>query len=340
MADRLANAGLIDQVRDDFGIELTSLSPVAGGADTAAAVWRATAADGASYAMKLSHADMTAGLLATAHLATRAVRGVPAPLCARSGQLWSAHDGAQLALTPWVAGRRGIEHGMDADGWRCFGAVMAAVHSVDVPSRLGAALPVEDYVPVALPAVRALAARLRDGSVSRSADVGGDADDLTRAVIADWLAAADRIATLGERAETLGRDLRRRQVPNVLSHGDAHTGNLMIDEDGQVWLVDWDGVALAPRERDLMFVIGGVLADAPVSQQQMSWFFDGYGPTDVDPMLLSYYRCGRALEDVGGWSAVVLDDRGYPPADRAEALAIFRGLLSPDGIVELALHRG
>jgi spectinomycin phosphotransferase len=43
----------------------------------------------------------------------------------------------------------------------------------------------------------------------------------------------------------------------------------------ELWLLDWDGVVVAPRERDLMFVVDGVLADAPVTAEQQSWFFDG-----------------------------------------------------------------
>lgn len=330
-------AGLTDQVRKGFGVEVMSLSRVTGGADVAAAVWRAVAPDGASYAVKLSHGGMTAGLLASAHLATRGVRGVPAPLRARSGRPWTGRDGAQLSLTPWVAGRRGIEQGMAAQEWRSFGALMATVHAVDVPGRLAALLPAEPYLPAAASTVRTLDAQVRDRAQSEPAGNPNPADDLTCALLDGWLTAADRIATLVEQAEVLGRNLRDRPAPNVLCHGDAHLGNVLTDGDGQVWLIDWDGAVLAPSERDLMFVVGGVLADAPVSPEQRSWFFDGYGRVDVDPTRLAYYMCTRALEDIAGWAADVLDDRRRSPRERADALAIFSGLLSSNGIVELAL---
>jgi spectinomycin phosphotransferase len=58
----------------------------------------------------------------------------------------------------------------------------------------------------------------------------------------------------------------------------------------ELWLLDCDGVVVAPRERDLMFVVDGVLADAPVTAEQQSWFFDGYGHHEIDPALLAYYR--------------------------------------------------
>lgn len=332
----IADAELIDQIRDGFGVAVTSLSRVAGGADDTAVVWRAVAADGVSYAVKQSQGGMAAGLLTSAHLARRGVRGVPSPLPDRSGQPWSSRAGWQLSLTPWVAGQRVIEHGMDEPGWRSFGALLATVHAVDVPSRLAQQLPVEDYQPGAVSTVRTLDARVRDRAVGATGG-GPEPDALTRGVIQAWLGAADKIAVLADRADTLGRDLRDRSASNVLCHADAHIGNLVVEDAGQVWLVDWDGAVLAPRERDLMFVLGGVLADFPISREQRSWFVDGYGRVDVEPTRLAYHLCSRAVEDIVGWTVPVLDDRGRLPRERGEALAIFGGLLSPDGIVEVAL---
>lgn len=134
----------------------------------------------------------------------------------------------------------------------------------------------------------------------------------------------------------LGGQLRGRLLRDVLCHGDAHTANVLIDPDGQVWLIDWDDAVLAPQERDLMFVVHGVLADAPVSDREQSWFFEGYGPAELDPVRLGYYRCSGALQDLGGFAAVVLDDRQHSSEERAHALTNFRSLLWPSGIVELA----
>jgi spectinomycin phosphotransferase len=138
-------------------------------------------------------------------------------------------------------------------------------------------------------------------------------------------------------ADRLGRELRTRHTPGVVCHGDPHLGNVLIGGDAAVWLIDWDDAVLAPRERDLMFVIAGVLAFAPVSPQEQSWFFDGYGDADIDPARLAYYRCTRALEDLADPAAQVLDVHGCAEADRANALSIVQGLLSPTGLVSLAL---
>lgn len=40
----------------------------------------------------------------------------------------------------------------------------------------------------------------------------------------------------------------------VINHGDLHMGNVLIDEDKNVKLIDFDNMMLAPREFDMMFI--------------------------------------------------------------------------------------
>ncbi|HET6919939.1 MAG TPA: aminoglycoside phosphotransferase family protein, partial [Jiangellaceae bacterium] len=228
---------------------------------------------------------------------------------------------------------RALSGGMGAQHWASYGALLAMVHATAVTDALATLLPREDHTHERVAStVRAL-----DSSVGRPAGVGGPADHLTRALAEEWHAAAGAVSTLLEQADGLGRELRARQAPSVVCHGDPHIGNVLIGGDGRVWLIDWDDAVLAPRERDLMFVIGGVLAFAPVSPQQQSWFFDGYGPADLDPTRLAYYRCTRALEDLAYPAAQVVDVHRSTEPERADALSIVQGVLSPTGLVSLAL---
>ena len=107
---------------------------------------------------------------------------------------------------------------------------------------------------------------------------------------------------------------------------------MLVGPADEVWLIDWDDAVLAPREQDLMFVLGGMGDFGPQTAQERAWFFDGYGEAHVDPTRLKYYRCARALEDVALWSEQVLQG-----PDREESLAILRGVLSSAGLAVLAL---
>lgn len=315
--------GLRDWVIEDFGIELARMEMVHFGADSDAHLWRGVSPRGDSYAVKLSGGGTAAGLLVSAELVRNGVPGVPPPLRTLDGRLWSARDGRRLSLVPWVSDERAYDGGTTAAHWKAFGELLAGLHWTPITDELARVLPRETHTHEKQAALtRALDQRLR-GVTERD-------DALAQTVAREWLA-ADLVSTVLEPADALAAQLRRLgQMPYVICHADPHLGNLLLGKEGEVWLIDWDDVILAPRERDLMFVIGGVFGHP--SHEQLRWFFDGYGEVRVDPARLAYYRCVRALEDVADFAAEVLN----PEGDRASALEAVQSGLSPNGLVPLA----
>jgi spectinomycin phosphotransferase len=316
-------------VEGAFSVRLTAVDPVDGGADVQATVWRATDDTGASYAVKLTRGGSVAGLLVPAHLAAVGVRGVPAPLLTAQGRPWADLAGARLSAVPWVEGRRGLDGGLDADGWRSLGVLLGAVHRCETPSEVRRALPVEDHRPAAAGEVLGVAARL--------AALPPDADELSIELRVLWRDAQPRVEALVEQTVDLGGRLRGRGAPQVICHNDPHLGNVVVDGAAQVWLLDWDDVVLAPRERDLVFVHDWVLGDTVVGPQERAWFFEGYGDVPVDAELLAYFTAVRAIEDLT-WATQVLDARAGGQ-DRAFALRIVRWQLSASGMPATALRR-
>ena len=59
----------------------------------------------------------------------------------------------------------------------------------------------------------------------------------------------DRYDSLGHSAEIL-------QIPFVVTHGDPTPGNLILDTENRLHLIDWDGVCLGPPEKDLVSFTG------------------------------------------------------------------------------------
>jgi spectinomycin phosphotransferase len=228
---------------------------------------------------------------------------------------------------PWIRGREGYPGGLDAGGWTALGALLGRAHAADVPPELRERLPQEDYRPPWAAAQRAV----------RLPPTARPADAPTEELREIWREVGTTLALLAERAEALGRELRARRPPLVLCHADPHLMNVLVDGGGQPWLIDWDDARMAPRECDLMFVVGGLFADQPVGARELAWFGRGYGDTRVDPALLAYYRCSRALEDIAGPAVEVLDPR-RSRAERAASLANARFSLAPGGILTLALE--
>ncbi|MEU7590982.1 phosphotransferase [Micromonospora sp. NPDC049230] len=319
-----------EQVRASFGLRLSAMRRVTHGADQYASLWLASTVDGARYAVKLSGGGTAAGLAVTAYLAGQGVPGIAAPVPTHDGRLWVDHDGHRLSVVPWVSDQRALDGPMTTAHWRGYGEVLAAVHAVPVTDELSRLLPVGGAAyPSIVAATHAMAERLRDP----------DPADPAGPVIADlagvWSTVADRVRTLTREVERLAVDQRDRPVPFVVCHGDPHLGNLLLGADGRVWLIDWDDAVLAPRECDLMFVRGGVLAFAPITPEQQRAVLAGYGTTDVDPALVAWFLAVRALDDLTDWTRQALDTDAEA-ADRDRAARIVHGLVSPVGLVTLA----
>ncbi len=326
------SAAIAECVRADFGVNLRSISQVLGGQDSAAIVCRATTDDGAAMAVKVSRGTRVHGLLVCAALAGSACPGIPAPLLTREGRPYSTCQGKTLSVTPWIVGRVAYETGLAADRWREFGKLLSRVHGTSLPPPIRDQLPVERYRTPAVAGAREIDERIRAEQVSfLSEQATSSADELIR----EWSAASDSIALILDHIDELGDELRATPVAPVVTHGDAHIGNLLLDKDDQMWLLDWDEVALAPRERDLMFLMGGVLSDAPVTPEQQNWFFEGYGPAEIDQPRLAYYQCSWAVQDLADFAARILEHPGRS-ATSDQALRFIRGILTPTGIVQLA----
>lgn len=326
----------LDDLREwidaDFGVVVGEVRPIGHGADAAASVWQVTGRDGARYAVKWSGGGSAAGLLLPARLAELGIDGVPAPVRTRDGGLWSERAGRRLSLQPWVSGSRAVETAMTPAQWTAYGALLARVHAVPPAGPVVRELPVEDHRPDELLAT----------TVTVTARLGGvdddDGDELVRGLAAAWRDGAELLGALTARAAVLGARLRDRAAhPVAVCHTDAHLGNVLIGGDGgTVWLIDWDDAALAPPERDLVFVVGGLPGFAPVGARELAWFAEGYGPVDPDPDRLAYYRTVRALGDLTEFAVAILDDDGGRE-DREFALRVVRGELAGAGLAALAV---
>jgi spectinomycin phosphotransferase len=151
-----------------------------------------------------------------------------------------------------------------------------------------------------------------------------------------WRTRRAEIAGLLERTEALASQLAKRPLDPVLCHGDIHLANVLVDVDGRLRVVDWDGVVFAPRERDLMFVVGGVAVAPAVRPRDEALFFEGYGAVDLDPLALTYYRHAWALQEIGAFADETLVRRGTDETTRAQSLGSFRRLFSTGGVVDSA----
>jgi spectinomycin phosphotransferase len=239
--------------------------------------------------------------------------------------------GFSLILYPFVAGVSGMEQGMTPQQWIDYGAILRQVHGTALPPYLEQIMRRETFVPSGATTLRHLDAHLNERDF--------DDDPTGRALAGFWRERREEIAKLVARAEELGRRLAGQGLPFVLCHADIHTANVLLDSRGNVWIVDWDETVLAPRERDLMFAVGGIIGGV-VGPREEELFFQGYGPTTVDPLGLAYYRYAWAVSDIAAWGSEVVFRPDLGPASRKASADSFMRLFLPGNIASLAFASG
>ena len=312
-------------LRDAYAIQPTSFTFVPG-YDMQAASYDVVAADGRWFAKVRFGSVVHAPLEVPRALLDAGVSNVLAPVRTLDSALsHPMDDGRALVVYPFVTGRNAVAAGMTADQWRTFGTSLRAVHDSGLEAHFADRLPAETFaVPSAALATEVL---VQTPSVDSPAAVR------LRAFLVQH---SGRIGALLERAGQLGAQLRDRHFERVLVHSDIHAGNVLVADDGRILLVDWDGPMLAPRERDLLFVIGSRIA-RDVQPREHAWFFEGYGDVPVDREAIVYYRYERIIEDIGEFARSVFGDR-LPEASRESQVALVERFFEPGGIVESVEH--
>ena len=121
----------------------------------------------------------------------------------------------------------------------------------------------------------------------------------------------------------------------VLCHADAHAGNILIDAQGALYIVDWDNPILAPKERDLMFIGGAQGFRGVTPAEEETLFYQGYGPAQIDPLALAYYRYERIIQDIAAFCEQLLLT-GEGGEDREQSYGYLASNFLPGNTIEIA----
>ncbi|MDL1909311.1 hypothetical protein FBQ81_01260 [Chloroflexi bacterium CFX6] len=159
--------------------------------------------------------------------------------------------------------------------------------------------------------------------------------DLNAVKLANFIKSKrNEIDRLIKRTEELAKELQSQLHESVLCHTDIHGGNILITNEDQFFIVDWDAPLLAPKERDLMF-IGGGIDYIWKSKQDEAVFYEGYGQTEINFAMLAYYRYERVIEDLAAYAEqLLLTEEGG--ADREEAYRRFTGNFEAGQTIDIA----
>ena len=186
-----------------------------------------------------------------------------------------------LAVSPWLDAVPLASYGLvpatdRPEVLRMLGTLHAATPKVDaaVPLPLDLALPGLDSLNAALAAIEEPWTSGPYGEPARALLRSGESR-LTRALA---------------RYDELAERVRMEPTPWVVSHGEPHAANILRDHDGALHLIDWDTVRLAPRERDLWFVLD--------DDTDLSPYHDEVGGEPVSAAALRLFRLRWDLGEV------------------------------------------
>lgn len=277
-----------------YGLTVTGIEFLPLGFDSYAGVYRVEAREGGSvtrpYFLKVKGDEVSAISLALPHTLNRqGITAIVAPLPTVTGDLRVMLDAFTLVLYPFIEGESRAPAALTEGQWEEFGGLLRAIHTAQLPREVRFQLPPDEFEPN--PKWARITERIHAEILHRSYD-----HPLQQELAAFWREKHDEIGQMLERAEQVGRMLRGRDHEWSVCHADMHTGNLLIDAGGGLHIVDWDQPVLAPKERDLMFMVDGPGEAA---------FFRGYGAAAIDAAALAFYHYGRVIEDLGGFGEVV-----------------------------------
>ncbi len=313
----------------DFGVQASGLNFLPLGADPHTAVYRATAADGSEYFVKLRSGNFfAASVIIPKALQDSGIRQVIAPIPAKNGALWADLPPYRLILFPFIEGQNGFEQPLTNSQWIEFGGILKQLHTAVLPEPFKQAVPQENFDTGWRRQVEVFLTRIEN-------------EKYTEPIAAEtaaflWSKRTDLIR-LVRHTDRLAQKMASCLDNFILCHADIHAGNLHITKDGSIYIIDWDTLIFAPCERDLMFIGAGLGGGSRTAAEEWDFFFQGYGPTMVNQDALTYYRCDRILEDIAVYCEQLLltEDGG---ADRPQGLKYLKSNFWPGGTIELAFQ--
>jgi Ser/Thr protein kinase RdoA (MazF antagonist) len=124
----------------------------------------------------------------------------------------------------------------------------------------------------------------------------------------------DQITAGLKRLKELHTYARSVNKPQVICHTDLHGSNLMTDNQGNLYILDWENALIAPLEHDMIFFAGE------------EGFFDVFWPTytrkfptaSIDFDVLRFYFYRRSLEDIADFILRILRRDGSPDRDQQD----------------------
>jgi spectinomycin phosphotransferase len=309
---------IIAVLKSDYGISATQINflPIGNASNTW--IYSVDASED-KYFLKLKKGGFDGASIETSrYLYDSGISAIVAPLSTQAKKLWAQCDEYVLILFSYIDATSADASGLSHEQWREFGKTLSAIHKSKLPEELTTQLKVETFISEAWLWIEKIKSRIDQGNFADSQQ-GSFADF--------WNQKQEVIENILKRAKESSDLILENPPDNMICHTDIHLANVLVSPDEQIHIVDWDAVMLAPKERDLMFILG---------RDEASLFFEGYGRESVDQQVLSYYRCDWVLQELTDYGDRVFFSTDAGEETRREAVAAVIEMFKPGNVVDQA----
>jgi spectinomycin phosphotransferase len=318
---------IINCIRDEFGLNVESICLLSLGADVNTSVYRVITKNGINYFVKVRKGNFNqASVTIPSFLSALGIKQVIPPLPTQKGQLWANINPFKVILYPFVEGHAGLEIKMSKQQWFEFGTALKRFHTTDLPLNITSSIQRDNFSSRWRDTVKMHLERVREEVFNEPIKV--EAADFLKSKNVETL-------EIVKRTEQLALMLQEELLEFILCHSDIHGYNLLIDTNGALYIVDWDALIFAPKERDLMFIGGGHGNSGYTPQEEEAMFYQGYGETNINQIAIAYYRYDRIIIDIADdCDLIFLSDEGEEY--QAAALEDLKNKFLPDSYIEIA----
>lgn len=230
---------------------------------------------------------------------------VPYPIPTRDGTLWGDFAGEPLAIFPFLPGRV-------PSPWAAWSAALRDELARTVATLHRATPALADVLPPRETFAIPFEADLR-GGLTALEQIGPRARTGLRALRhLLWPRRAEILAQLA-RLHRLQHAVCGLAGPFVLCHTDIWPGNLLVDEQGALSVLDWDDATMAPPEHDLQAALGDDVGNGFGRFLQVYREAGGAQPLHLDHF--AFYLLRRYLGDMTVRLVRILEDNATDDED-------------------------
>jgi spectinomycin phosphotransferase len=316
-------------VQYDYGLAADTITFLPLGADMNTAVYRIETHDQTPYLFKLRSGDFPPGSVTIPnYLYEQELNQIIPPLPTIDGRLWTTLDQYTVILYPFIEGKNGYEVEMTDEQWLTFGTAMHRFHTTNFPASLTRTVRHETYSSQWRDMVRHYLGHSK----------GRSFEDPLSAELAAYLKDKQGIIQkLINHAEKQLQTIQSQPPPFIVCHADIHAGNVHITPDGTLYIIDWDTLIMAPKERDLMSIGADLMGGWRKPKEEVRLYYGGYGETELNTAALTYYRSERVIEDIALECHLIFTQEGSLEW-RERAFYYLKSNFRPNSTIELALQ--